>query len=103
MGRSRSGDVDSAATTSPSSKPMPSPTSANSPISSPSVFPADEIASCGLTEPSVSTSMTSLSKLVIWPTWVLSTAYDTLRTGEKTESIGMTPMASPLAFLSAVR
>src|SRR3990172_1601378 len=103
MGRSRSGEADSLTTTSPSTSPMPSPKSANSPTSSPRVLPADESASLADTEPSVCTSSTSLSKLVIWPTWVEPTVYATLRTGEKMESIGMTPMPSPLLLRSALR
>src|SRR3990172_2637062 len=70
MGRSRSGDTESLTTTSPRTRPTPSPKSANRPSNSPSVLPAEDTASIGETEPSVWTSSTSLSKLVILPTCV---------------------------------
>ena len=60
-------------TTSPSSSPTPSPMRANNPSSSLRVLPAEDKASLGPMEPSVSTSSTRRSKLVIWPTWVFST------------------------------
>ena len=48
--------------------------------------------SFGSTDPSVVMSSVSLSKSVRWPTRADSTWYATRRTGEKIESIGMTPI-----------
>ena len=56
-----------------------------------------------MTDPSVSTSMTSRSKSVIMPTWVLSTLKATFRTGEKMASMGMIPILSPVRLRSALR
>ena len=53
---------------------------------------ASASASFGSTEPSVVMSSVSLSKSVRCPTRAASTAYATRRTGEKIESIGMTPI-----------
>ena len=53
---------------------------------------ASRRAACGSTEPSVSMSSVSLSKSVRWPTRAASTLYATRRTGEKMESIGITPI-----------
>src|SRR5919202_3308088 len=50
------------------------------------------IASFGDSEPSVVTSRRSLSKSVRCPTRAASTSYATRRTGEKIESMGITPM-----------
>src|SRR6476646_5324894 len=49
-------------------------------------------ASFGVMEPFVVTSSFSLSKSVRWPTRAASTSYKTRRTGEKIESIGITPI-----------
>ena len=66
--------------------------------------PAEASASRGVTEPSVSTSRIRRSRSVICSTRVFSTAYDTLRTGEKIESTGITPIGSrDFLFLSAMR
>ena len=53
---------------------------------------ASRSAAWGSIEPSVSMSSVSLSKSVRWPTRARSTLYATRRTGEKIESIGMTPI-----------
>src|SRR6202011_4716361 len=52
---------------------------------------ASRSAACGSIDPSVSMSSVSLSKSVFWPTRACSTAYATRRTGEKIESMGITP------------
>ena len=53
---------------------------------------ASRRAAVGSIEPSVSMSSVSLSKSVRWPTRACSTEYATRLTGEKIESIGMTPI-----------
>ena len=53
---------------------------------------ASRSAAWGSIEPSVSMSSVSLSKSVRWPTRACSTEYATRRTGEKIESIGITPI-----------
>ncbi len=59
-----------------------------------SVAPAEAIASRGLSEPSVSTSITRRSYSVDCSTRVGSTEKDTRRTGAKMASIGITPMVA---------
>ena len=72
--------------------------------SSRSVPPAEAIASRAVMEPFVSTSRTNRSRSVICSTRVFSTEYETLRTGEKIESTGITPIGSRgFLFLSAMR